>query len=111
MTLDAEVDRDPVGFVARIDAVATQKCVERAALSVDRRRVPDGDRADDADALRSERRPHGRPRSRSLPQPLTDSANTQFAHRSARRVIAGAMISTDETRMTPAPTDGLFRNG
>src|SRR5271165_4512043 len=40
--LDAEVDRDPVGFVAGIDAVATQKCVERAALSVDRRRVPGG---------------------------------------------------------------------
>ncbi len=51
------------------------------------------------------------PRSRSLPQPLTDSANAHFAHSSARRVSAGAMISTDETGVTPAPTEGLFRNG
>ena len=51
------------------------------------------------------------PRSRSLPQPLTDSANAQFAHSSARRVSAGAMISTDETRVTPGPAEGFFRNG
>ena len=49
------------------------------------------------------------PRSRSLPQPLTDSANTHFALSSARRVSAGAMISTDDTRVTPAPGGWSFQ--
>ena len=49
------------------------------------------------------------PRSRSLPQPLTDSANTHFAHSSARRVSAGAMISTDDNRVTPGAGGRSFQ--
>jgi hypothetical protein len=51
---DAKVDRDPVGLVSGIDAVATQKGVKGAGAEVDWRCVTDGDRADDPDALRSE---------------------------------------------------------
>src|ERR1700733_2602213 len=50
---DAEVDRDPVGLVPRVDAVAPQKGVKGAGAKIDWRCVPDGDRADEPDAVRS----------------------------------------------------------
>ena len=51
---DAEVDRDPVGLMSGIDAVAAQKGVKGAGAEVDWRCVPDSDRADDPDAAGSE---------------------------------------------------------
>ena len=58
---DAEVDRDPVGLVPGVDAVAAQKGVKGAGAEVDWRCVPDGDRADDPDAVRSKGGAHRRP--------------------------------------------------
>src|SRR5580700_7897455 len=57
---DAEVDRDPVGLLPGVDAIAAQKGVIGAGAEVDWRRMPDGDRADDPDAVRSKGRAHRR---------------------------------------------------
>ena len=59
--LDAEVDRDPVGLVPRVDAVSLQKGVKGAGAEVDWGCVPDRDRADDSDALRSKGGAHSWP--------------------------------------------------
>ena len=59
--LDAELGDDLVCFVGRIDAVAAQVSVEGAVPCVDRPRVPDRNRAHDADPVRPEGRPRGGP--------------------------------------------------
>src|SRR5277367_1711801 len=58
---DAEVDRNPVGLMPGVDTVAAQKGVKGAGAEIDCRCVPDGDRADDPDALRSKGGAHRRP--------------------------------------------------
>ena len=94
-----------------LDAIAAQVEVERPALGVDRPRVPDRHGANHADALRAEVDAYDRPRNKSPPQPLADSAKTQATASSARRVIKGSMISIDETLMIPLPAPGCLRNG
>ena len=109
--LEAEVGDDAVRLVSRVDPVAAQMGVKGARPGVDPPRVADGDRADEADAVRSERRAHGGAEQEVSP-PAADSLAEGPARpfeRSPRE--EGAMISTVDTRMIPLPALGLFRNG